>query len=154
LKVRNVATAVDSDTLPDGQELCAEAIELLSSFPEGQFVHSGDKLCLEKRGALDLFSGKAGVARAMAKSGCPWILTVDWARSPQENLLDAGLRERLLRLITLRAFSVVGSAIICSSFSKAVTPAAWRCRRAAKDVKITTSKLTYNFEGRNTTFRA
>ena len=123
LKVRNNVAAVDADTLPEGQELCVEAMELLSSFPEAQFVYSGDKLRLERRGALDLFSGKAGVARAMAKSGCPWILTFDWVRSPQENLLDAGLREKLLKLITLRAFLVVGSAIICSSFSKAVTPA-------------------------------
>ena len=50
------------------------------------------------------------------------MITYDWKRSSAENLLDPKLQQFLLTLVGKGAFSLVGSAVICSSFSKAVTP--------------------------------
>ena len=92
--------------------------ELLRSFPLSQFVFKGKAPDLTIPGALDLYSGALGV-----DAGAPWVLTFDWERSREEDLLKAPLREKLEKLIRLRAFRSVGMAPICASFSKAVTPA-------------------------------
>ena len=103
-------------------ELCREARDLLETFPLVQFFHSGEKPDFSKQGALDLFSGCFGVARQMMSLGAPWILTFEWRRSSSEDLLCVELRDKLVRLLRLRAFLTVGAAPICSSFSLAVTP--------------------------------
>ena len=103
--------------------LCAEAVAILQSFDKKQFLFpegaSGDFL---EPGALDLYSGRAGVARALVAGGCPWVLTFEIARSPAEDLLRDDTREKILRLIELRAVRCVGSSLVCKSFSVAVTP--------------------------------
>lgn len=57
--------------------LPAEACEILLSFRDDQFFFSGNDKAITQPGALDLFSGKCGVARAMVKAGAPWVLTFD-----------------------------------------------------------------------------
>eukprot|EP00438_Fugacium_kawagutii_P002456 Skav235884 [mRNA] locus=scaffold5594:13070:15073:+ [translate_table: standard] len=108
--------------------LCAEAKELLGSFKASQFFwpdgKRGDaKLVFDGPGFLDLYSGKAGVAKSLALTfGC-WVLSVDWDHGADEDLLQPELQRKLLRLVELRAFLGVGAAPDCSSFSRAVCPA-------------------------------
>ena len=85
------------------------------------FFRKGVKDFLEP-GALDLFSGSFGVARQMVKLGCPWVLTFEWNRGADENLLDEKVRSRLVFLLRGGCFKARGAAIICCSFSVAVTP--------------------------------
>ena len=80
---------------------------LLESFPIRQFVFTGEKPDLTVPGGLDLFSGCMGVARAMVAN---------------EDLLSLELQAKLKKLLESGAFSSVGMAPICASFSKAVTP--------------------------------
>ena len=102
--------------------LAAEAIEILLSFSNEQICWGDGITLFLHPGALDLFSGRAGVARALCKMGCPWVITFEWCRSSEEDLLDEKLRNKILRLVELKAVRLVGSAIICCSFSIAVTP--------------------------------
>ena len=102
--------------------LCQEAVDILMSFNDNQFFFTGDTLELAQAGALDLFSGKCGVAKQMVRQGAPWVLTFDWERSASEDLLDATVRQKLERLVLLGAFRSMGAAPICASFSIAVTP--------------------------------
>ena len=102
--------------------LDAEAVEILKSFAPSQIIWGhGPKEFLEA-GAIDLYSGHGGVARSLIRNGCPWVITVDWEHGVDQDLLDTCLQQKVLRLIDLKAIRVLGSAIICSSFSKAVTP--------------------------------
>ena len=105
-------------------ELSDAVVELLKDLPE-EFVwwpkHS-DKV-FRKKGALDLYTGVGGVARKLLSLGCPFVVVIDWKRSSKADLLNEDLRVQLLELIRADAFELVGSAIICSSFSKAITPA-------------------------------
>ena len=113
--------------------LPAEAVQILQCFDSSQvFWGKGPKEFLEP-GALDLYSGHKGVARSLIRNGCPWVVTFDWEHSSSEDLLDKGLQEKILRLIELGAVKVVGSAVICSSFSRAVTPCV-RSRRYPRGV--------------------
>ena len=107
----------------DGGELSAEARSILESFPLKQFHFLGDSPDLSKAGALDLYSGKGGVARALVRGGCPWVLSFEINRSEREDLLLPENQERIVKLIELRAARLVGSAMVCKSFSRAVTPA-------------------------------
>ena len=100
-----------------------EALAILESFPEQQFFRAKGVVGFPGRGALDLYSGRAGIARALIRKGCPWVLSFDWVRAAEENLLNKDLQSKILRLIDLGCFSLAGSALICASFSKAVTPA-------------------------------
>lgn len=100
-----------------------EALSILRSFKRNQFFCKDDgEPDITKAGALDLFSGRAGVARQMVKLGAPWVLTFDWKRCPSEDLLDAGLRSKIELLISSGAVLSLGAAPICSSFSVEVTP--------------------------------
>ena len=85
-----------------------EALSMLRSIPEVQTwwpKGSKTKRQFTGSGALDLYSGIGGVARNLLKNGGPF-----------------GLQDFLLKLISLGTFDLVGSAVIYSSFSKAVTP--------------------------------
>ncbi len=104
-------------------ELCEEAVSLLESFPSKQVwwpKGSNRRFC--RPGALDLYTGRGGVARALLRWGCPFVLTFDWLRDSSENLLDVTLQEKIRQMLRLGCFLLLGSAIICSSFSKAITP--------------------------------
>ena len=96
--------------------------ELLESLPKSQFFCKGSVPDFTKKGALDLFSGRYGVAKKLLEHGAPWVLTYEWNRSAAEDLLREDVRKVILELITLEAFSTVSAAPICSSFSVAVTP--------------------------------
>ena len=102
--------------------LCEEAKDLLRSFPKRQYLFGKNFNGFSCPGAVDLFSGSFGVAKQMIKWGAPFVLTFEWNRSTDEDLLNPAVRERILRLLRLRAFSTFGAAPICSSFSRAVTP--------------------------------
>jgi len=71
----------------DGSCLGAEALAILHSFPLQQFVFAAGVSNFLEPGALDLYSGKGGVARALAEGGCPWVLTFEIGRSESENVL-------------------------------------------------------------------
>ena len=103
--------------------LCDEAVAIFASFNENQVwwpKNSSRKFV--SPGALDLFTGRGGVARALLRFGAPWVVTFEWKRSASEDLLQSGNRRRIVRLIELRAVEVVGLAVICASFSMAITP--------------------------------
>lgn len=74
-------------------------------------------------GALDLYTGRGGVAKALLKHNCPFVITYEWKRSSKENLLDRDLQLFILALVRGKAFRVAGAAIICVSFTRAITPA-------------------------------
>ena len=71
------------------------ALDVLRSFKKSQFVVKEGEPDFTKAGALDLFSGRCGVARQMVKLGVPWVLTFDWKRCPSEDLLDPELRGKI-----------------------------------------------------------
>ncbi len=116
--------------------LSEEAISILRSFSPSQFFTKGP-LCFDVPGALDLFSGRCGVAKAMIRLGAPWVLTFDYERGPGQDLLCEDTRKKLVRLFELKAFSSMGAAPICSSFSIAVTPPVrtTRCPRGIRGLK-------------------
>ena len=100
-----------------------EAIDILSSFSEEQvWWPSGSCRRFESPGALDFFTGRGGVARALLRTGAPFVVTFEWKRSASEDLLRDSNRSKILRLVELRAVLVVGIAVICSSFSVAIAP--------------------------------
>ena len=103
--------------------LCSEALAILESFSDKQIFRAKGVVGFPAAGALDLYSGRAGIAKELVKVGCPWVLCFDWNRSADDNLLNTELQAKIFRLIDLRVFLLVGSALICSSMSKAVTPA-------------------------------
>ena len=109
------AECVNSTSLDDSEAVLGEngkdVVAILEQFPLQQFFYKGDKPDLTKRGALDLYSGRAGVAKALVARGCPWVLSFEWKRSAAENLLEDSLQNKLLHLIGLKAFRLVGSAI-------------------------------------------
>ena len=104
-----------------GGELCEEACAILRTFEWKQFFLAVD-FDGSKAGALDLYSGHCGVARRLANGGCPWVLTFEIKRGRSEDLTSPGVKEKVLTLIKLKAVRLCGSAIVCSSFSMAVTP--------------------------------
>lgn len=114
----------DEKPVPQRSLLSEKAISLLEALPE-EFVWwpKGSDKKFRTKGALDLCTGVGGVARKLLGLGCPFVVSLDWKRSSRADLLDPQLQEQLIQLILEGAFEVVGSAIICSSFSKAVTPA-------------------------------
>ena len=118
---RQATTAVEPSVFFRGS-LGDETLSLLSAFASCQFFVGDSFEGFNSPGALDLFSGTCGVAKQMLRKGCPWVLTFEWKRGSGENLLDQGVRTKLVRLMRLGAFQSLGAAPICSSFSVAVTP--------------------------------
>eukprot|EP00435_Cladocopium_sp_Y103_P058652 s418_g20.t1 len=108
------------DSLPS--LLSSEVKELLRTFPKKQFFFPAQFKGFTQPGALDLFSGTFGVAKQLIATGAPWVLTFEWNRSKDEDLLNPELRDKILFLLREVAFKAVGAAPICSSFSRAVTP--------------------------------
>eukprot|EP00435_Cladocopium_sp_Y103_P029655 s4131_g7.t1 len=101
-------------------KLSAEAQELLALLPRAQFFAPGGRRAAAdfvpvRQGFLDLYSGKAGVARILSKRYHSWVLTL-------QDLLDAHLQARLFELMRAGAFWGAGAAPECASFSRAVNP--------------------------------
>lgn len=112
-----------TDVNEEFNTLPAEAVAILASFNENQVwwpKKSPKKFTAP--GALDLFTGRGGVARALLKLGAPFVVTFEWKRSASEDLLQDDNRKRIFRLVELRAVEVIGLAVICASFSMAITP--------------------------------
>ena len=111
--------------------LSADSREALRLLPAHMFLLPGgrrapdewDPSCLQRRGVLDLYSGDAGVARALCKKFGVWVLTVDFAHGPEQDLLQPELQALLCRLARMETFLGLGAAPECCSFSRAVTPA-------------------------------
>ena len=118
-----------------GGGLCAEAVCMLQELDRrGQVWWPKDsERVFSQPGALDLYSGRGGVAKQLLKNGAPFVVTFDWNRSAQENLLWPENRRVVLRLVELKAVAVVGSAVICKSFTRAITPAV-RSRRYPRGI--------------------
>ena len=84
-------------------------------------------------GALDLFSGRYGVAKQMVLFGAPWVLTFEWSRSTTEDLLSKDLRQKILLMFRWHCFKSMGAAPICSSLSIAVAPPV-RCAKYPRGI--------------------
>ena len=127
-KSRNPEVAL-SDALDFGcpHLLSPKARNLLASFEHHQFFFCGErapKRFLPKRqGFLDLYSGGAEVARHLSKKFGVWVLTFDYDRGAEQDLLRPELQKTLHTLVEEDAFYGVGAAPECCSFSRAVTPA-------------------------------
>ena len=121
------------DACQEASMVPQEALDILCSFSKSQFFFK-DRLSFRFPGGLDLFSGRCGVAMQMTTFGCPWVLTFDYERGPGQDLLDDGLRKKLVRLIQLRAVASFGAAPICSSFSIAITPPV-RCAKHPRGIR-------------------
>ncbi len=107
--------------------LSEEARRLLSELPVQQFLFKGRRRCtnfsFRRKGFLDLYSGKAGVAIQLSRRFNVWILTFDWEHGHNQDLLSKQVQQLCLRLISVGAFLGVGAAPECCSFSRAITPA-------------------------------
>ena len=115
---------------PLSPKLEKEAMELLRSMPTAQFIgpdgrrlQDGEVFPFQRCGFLDLYSGRAGVAKALAKKGRIWVLTFDFTHDPSENLLTAEVQALILKMLRAGCFLGAGAAPECASFSRAVTPA-------------------------------
>lgn len=116
------ASAPSRNVTFDESSLGHEAVEILKTFNEDQFFFKGERLHIDCKGALDLYSGCFGVAKEMIRCGAPWVLSFEIKRSHSEDLLNRDLQSKILRLIHLKVFGSAFAAPICSSFSVAVTP--------------------------------
>ncbi|CAE8683129.1 unnamed protein product, partial [Polarella glacialis] len=107
------------------QVLSQTAIALLATLPESRFLHPGRRdphWRPTTPGFLDLYSGQRGVAKALRMKGAPWVLTFDFLDGPDQDLLDPETRVFLQTCVDAGAFSGIGAAPICASFSSAVAP--------------------------------
>ena len=104
-----------------------DAMPALSNLPRQQFLPAAGPLDLASPGYLDLFTGKAGIARRLVKLGAPWSLTWEIERSVEEDLDRPSNRKLIALLIRGNMFRAFGAAPVCSYFSRAVHPA---CRSA------------------------
>ena len=105
-----------------------EAEQRLRSLPLSQFVFPRDwsaarcREALHYRGALDLFSGSRGLARALARHHHCWVLTYDILHDSAEDLLDDLVQSEIQKLVKLKCFDILTAGPVCSSFSRAVRP--------------------------------
>jgi len=68
----NAKVACEDQAAVQCGQLCPEAISILQSFSDKQFVWpEGSSRKFDSAGALDLYSGRAGVAKKLVKLGCP-----------------------------------------------------------------------------------
>lgn len=135
---------------PGAGALCDEAVGLLKQLDERKQIWwpKGSLRVFEQPGAMDLYTGRGGVAKQLLKCGAPFVVTFDWSRSAQENLLWPENKQMVLRLIELKAVKVVGSAIICKSFTRAITPAV-RSRRFPRGLPWMRSTMRQSVEEGN-----
>ena len=124
--------------------------QLLERYPGSQFFGPDGKRCDDSfkpthRGFLDLYSGAAGVARALAKRHGVWVLCFDYEHCSSEDLLDQETQEHILSMIDAGCFYGVGAAPECSSFSRAITPAV-RSREFPEGLKNVTSNMKKKIE--------
>ena len=139
--------AADAAELPIAENPCAgalaaEARALLREFAPDQFVLPGGRRAkttpaLQRKGFLDLFSGRAGTATCLSRLFGVWVLTFDFERGEEQNLLNPELREKILQLIRSDCFLGVGAAPECVSFSRAVTPAVRTARQPEGTAGVT-----------------
>ena len=92
-------------------------------FPKGV----EQSFCAAEKGYLDLFSGCCGVARELARLTGRWVLCYDIKFSDSQDLSSAAVQREIIQLLESGWIIGCGAAPVCSSFSRAVTPA---CRSA------------------------
>ena len=107
--------------------LTEEQLALVRTIPAEQFIapsgrraHGG--LRPARRFFLDLYSGRAGVARQIAKQGNVFVLTFDFERGSEQDLLKPEVQTLIMRLLKLDCIAGCGLAPECCSFSRAVCP--------------------------------
>ena len=110
---------------PLGETFAAdERLAALQAIPVRQFVcRPGAHLDLALPGALVLFACAPGLVHGLLRRGAPWVLSFDAVRSADEDLANVAVRDRVMRLVTLHCFLVVGGSPPASSFSRAIRPA-------------------------------
>ncbi|CAE8619937.1 unnamed protein product [Polarella glacialis] len=105
--------------------LSPAAIALLATLPESRFLRPGRRdphWRPTMPGFFDFYSGPRGAAKALRMKGAPWVLTFDFLVGPDQDLLDRETRVFLEACVDAGAFSWIGAAPNCASFSTAVTP--------------------------------
>ena len=101
-----------------------EVADLLSHFGKDQIlVGEGHNWPPTQAGFIDLFSGKKGFAKSALHYGAPWVLVVDIEDGPQCDLLCNETRRAIEGCFDLNAVVHLSAAPICSSLSRAITPA-------------------------------
>ena len=112
---------------PGAVMLSSKAKALLQEIPGNQFIFpkswdAPDDWRPSFAGYLDLYSGKKGVARAVAERGLSWSVTFEIEDDPMQDVMSPK-NDRIIRsLISSGAVHTLGAAIFCSSFSRAVRP--------------------------------
>ena len=110
--------------LPRTTPWSKEADSVLCSFPRELFIlGKGVQWPPSVPGFIDLYSGQKGFAKAASRLGAPWVLTIDINDGPHCDLLNSDLRDRIAMLLSNGVAMHFSAAPICSSFSRAVTPA-------------------------------
>ncbi len=123
--------------VPWSQEVDA----VLCSFPRELFILGKDTHWPPTvPGFIDLYSGHKGFAKAACRLGAPWVLTIDINDGPHCDLLNASLRDKIILLLPNGVAIHFSAAPICSSFSRAVTPAV-RTKFEPLGVKVMTSAM-------------
>ncbi len=107
--------------------LSEEAKALLSCYPACQFFLPGGRRgrgCFRplRRGFLDLYSGAAGIARALSRRFHVWVLCFDFSHCPSEDLLEPRVQKAVFEMLKKLCFLGAGAAPECCTFSRAVTP--------------------------------
>ena len=107
--------------------LSVEAQKLLAKYPGSQFFLPGGRrgrgvFRPRRRGFLDLYSGAAGIARALSKRYHVWVLCFDFAHCASENLLEEEVQNSVFAMLHALCFLGAGAAPECCTFSRAVTP--------------------------------
>ena len=107
--------------------LSAEAADVLSKIPKVQFIlpggrRAGKDFVPQRQGYLDLYSGKAGVAKSLAQRFGTWVITFDFCHEEGQDLLLPEVQQVVFDLIQSGAVWGVGAAPECCSFSRAVCP--------------------------------
>eukprot|EP00438_Fugacium_kawagutii_P000083 Skav218697 [mRNA] locus=scaffold1346:227635:232409:- [translate_table: standard] len=107
--------------------LSSEALSVLKLVPKSCFLFpkgwtNFSISRLRRRGYLDLYSGKKGVAQKVCDLGQIWAVCFELEDDPCQDLSLESNRKLVLELIRVKAVIGVGSAIFCASFSRAVRP--------------------------------
>eukprot|EP00438_Fugacium_kawagutii_P003517 Skav224779 [mRNA] locus=scaffold4598:69178:73705:- [translate_table: standard] len=93
-------------------------------FGKEQFIFGTDSSWPPTQaGLIDLYSGKKGYAKSASKQGAPWVLCIDIEDGAHCDLLNDKVRKHVECLIRGKAVKGFSAAPICSSFSRAITPA-------------------------------